>query len=78
LGALLGREAMTPLRITGVLMGLGAIVLIAATRGAVGSGPLWAVAVAAIAPLFYAINSAITATRGMAGLHPLQAYAGGR
>jgi drug/metabolite transporter (DMT)-like permease len=45
LGALLGREAMTPLRITGVLMGLGAIVLIAASRGAVGSGPLWAVAV---------------------------------
>ena len=76
LGALLGREAMTPLRITGVLMGLGAIVLIAATRGAVGSGPLWAVAVAVIAPLCYAVNSTIIATRGMAGLHPLQAYAG--
>ena len=78
LGALLGREAMTPLRITGVLMGLGAIVLIAASRGAVGSGPLWAVAVAVFAPLCYAVNSMIIATRGMAGLHPLQAYAGGR
>jgi drug/metabolite transporter (DMT)-like permease len=76
LGALVGREALTPLRITGILMGLSAMVLIAATRGAVGSGPLWAVAVAAIAPLCYAINSTITVTRGMAGLHPLQAYAG--
>jgi drug/metabolite transporter (DMT)-like permease len=76
LGALLGREALTLLRITSVLMGLGAIVLIAATRGAVGSGPLWAVAVAAIAPLCYVVNSTTIATRGMAGLHPLQAYAG--
>jgi drug/metabolite transporter (DMT)-like permease len=76
LGALVGREILTPLRITGVLMGLGAMALIAATRGTVSSGPLWAVAVAAIAPLFYAINSTITATCGMAGLHPLQAYAG--
>jgi drug/metabolite transporter (DMT)-like permease len=76
LGALIGRDALTPLRMTGVLMGLSAIVLIAASRGVVGSGPLWAVAVAAIAPLFDAINSTITATRGMAGLHPLQAYAG--
>ncbi|AGI67147.1 hypothetical protein OAN307_c14710 [Octadecabacter antarcticus 307] len=76
LGALVGCEVLTPLRITGVLMGLGAMALIAATRGAVGSGPLWAVAVAAIAPLCYAINSTITVTRGMGGLHPLQAYAG--
>ncbi|MDE0967831.1 MAG: DMT family transporter [Octadecabacter sp.] len=75
-GALVGREALTPLRITGILMGLGAMMLIAITRGAVGAGPLWAVAVAAIAPLCYAINSTITVTRGMAGLHPLQAYAG--
>ena len=74
--ALVGREALTPLRITGILMGLSAIVLIAATLGAVGPGPLWAVAVRTIAPLCYAINSTITVTHGMAGLHPLQAYAG--
>jgi drug/metabolite transporter (DMT)-like permease len=75
LGSHVGREALTPLRITGILMGLSAMVLIGATRGAVGSGPLWAVAVAAIAPLCYAINSTITVTRGMVGLHSLQAYA---
>jgi len=76
LGGLVGREVFTPTRITGVLLGLGAMGIIAATRGDVGSGPLWAVGVAMTAPLCYAINSTITASRGMAGLHPLQAFAG--
>jgi len=76
LGGLVGREAFTPIRVIGVSMGLGAMALIAATRGEVGSGPLWAVGVAVTAPLCYAINSTITAMRGMAGLHPLQAFAG--
>lgn len=76
LGALLGREPVTPLRIAGVVLGLLAIGIIAATRGQVSTGPLWAVAVAVIAPLCYATNSTLTAMRGMAGLHPLQAFAG--
>ncbi len=76
LGHLVGREILTPMRVTGVVLGLCAIAIIAATRGEVGSGPLWAVGVAVIAPLCYAVNSTITAARGMAGLHPLQAFAG--
>lgn len=76
IGGAVGLERLTPLRTTGVLLGLAAIAIIAATRGQVGSGPLWAVGVAAIAPLCYATNSTITAARGMAGLHPLQALAG--
>lgn len=76
LGALFGREALTPLRVIGVCMGLGAMMLIAATQGRVGSGPIWAIGVAMIAPLCYATNSTITARRGMSGLHPLQAFAG--
>ena len=76
LSALVGREALTPLRIAGILMGLSAIVLIAVILGAVGPVPLWAVAVRTIALLCHAINSTITVTYGMAGLHPLQAYAG--
>lgn len=69
-------EQFTPLRVIGVLLGVAAIMIIAATRGQVGAGPLWAVGVAAIAPLCYACNSTLTAARGMAGLHPLQALAG--
>jgi drug/metabolite transporter (DMT)-like permease len=81
LGAAVGREALTPLRVGGVTLGLAAIAIIAATRGQVGSGqvgsgPLWAVGVAVIAPLCYATNSTITAARGMAGMQPLQAFAG--
>lgn len=71
-----GLERLTILRTLGVALGLSAIAIIAATRGQVGSGPLWAVGIAAIAPLCYAINSTLTAARGMAGLHPLQALAG--
>jgi len=76
LGAALGREPVTPLRIMGVALGLLAIAIIAATRGQVGAGPLWAVAIAVVAPLCYATNSTLTSIRGMAGLHPLQAFAG--
>lgn len=76
LGGLLGREAFSPLRVIGVVLGLGAIALIAITGGQMGTGPAWAIGVAALAPLCYAINSTLTASRGMAGLHPLQAFAG--
>lgn len=76
LGGLVGREALTPLRVCGVFLGLVAMAIIAGTRGEVGAGSLWAVGVAVIAPLCYATNSTITAARGMAGMHPLQAFAG--
>lgn len=76
LAGVFGLERMTLARSIGVALGLIAIVIIAATRTEIGSGPLWAVGVAVIAPLCYGINSTITATRGMAGLHPMQAVAG--
>ena len=76
IGGAVGLERMNVPRVLGVLLGLAAITIIAATRGQVGSGPLWAVGIAVIAPLCYAINSTLTASRGMAGLHPLQALAG--
>jgi hypothetical protein len=72
--ALLDVQAMT-LRITGVLMGLSALVLIAASRGVRKlSGPLWAVAVAAsdCTAVSSAIIQRLPQPRGMAGLHPLQ------
>lgn len=80
IGGLIGREAFTPLRVCGVTMGLMAMAIIALSGTDSGTGdgpwPLWAIGVAALAPLCYAINSTLTAARGMAGMHPLQAFAG--
>lgn len=80
IGGLIGREAFTPLRVCGVILGLLAMCIIALTsadaRTDTAVWPIWAVGVAALAPLCYAINSTLTAARGMAGMHPLQAFAG--
>lgn len=80
IGGVIGREALTPMRITGVTLGLLAMVIIASSRSEGASAniswPLWAVFVGALSPLCYAINSTLTAARGMAGMHPLQAFAG--
>lgn len=76
LGGAIGLERLDARRCIGVGLGLAAIAIIAATRGTVGQGPLWAVGVAVIAPLCYACNSTLTASRGMYGLHPLQALCG--
>ncbi|WP_375280414.1 DMT family transporter [Pseudooctadecabacter sp.] len=76
MGLALRREVLTTARAAGLGLGFVAMVLIAISRGDVGSGALWAVAVGLVAPLCYALNSTLLAGRGMAGLHPLQAFAG--
>lgn len=80
IGGLIGRESLSPMRVCGVVLGLLAMILIVWSRpteqGDAATWPLWAVGVAALTPLCYAVNSTITAARGMAGMHPLQAFAG--
>ncbi|MCF2870006.1 DMT family transporter [Octadecabacter sp. G9-8] len=80
IAGLIGREALTPRRVGGVTLGLLAMAIIILTRTQTETSgadwPVWAVGVAALAPLCYAINSTLTAARGMAGMHPLQAFAG--
>lgn len=76
LGVAVGREPATLARLSGLGLGLGAITIIATTRGDIAGGAVWAVAVGLFAPMCYALNSTLLAGRGMAGLHPLQAFAG--
>jgi len=76
LGLILRSEVVTATRFAGLAAGLGAMILIALSQGDVVGGAAWAVFVGLIAPLCYAFNSALIAKRGLAGLHPLQAFAG--
>lgn len=76
LGLFLGREVLTWRLGVGLCLGLGAMMLIAVSRGDFAGGALWALFVGLLAPLCYALNATILAARGMAGLHPMQAFAG--
>ncbi|WP_085863334.1 DMT family transporter [Pseudooctadecabacter jejudonensis] len=80
MGGVIGLEPVTARRALGIGCGLAAIAVIAATHGDMGTdlgtGPLWAVGVAVVAPLCYATNSTLTSARGLYGMHPLQALAG--
>jgi len=76
LGVAVGREQLTRRRALGLSLGLCGITMIAMSRGDIGGGATWAIAIGLVAPFCYALNSTFLATRGMAGLHPLQAFAG--
>ncbi|MDA9208412.1 DMT family transporter [Octadecabacter sp.] len=76
IGLSIGREVLSWRLALGLLLGLGAITLIAASRGDIWGGAIWAVLIGLLAPLCYSTNSTLLGARGMAGLHPLQAFAG--
>ncbi|MEM7710383.1 MAG: DMT family transporter [Pseudomonadota bacterium] len=76
LGAVLGQERVTGRRLLGLGLGLGAVAVIAGFRDGIAPGAGWAVAIALLAPSCYALNSTLLVRRGMAGLDPLQAFAG--
>lgn len=76
LGVILSREPVTWKRMLGLSMGLMAIGLIASGQGGLSGGAVWAIAIGLVAPMCYALNSTLLAGRGMAGLHPLQAFWG--
>ena len=76
MGLVTGREVLTWRLALGLCLGLMAITLIAASRGELTAGAVWAVLLGLAAPLCYATNSTLIAGRGLAGLHPLQAFAG--
>ncbi|MEM7642026.1 MAG: DMT family transporter [Pseudomonadota bacterium] len=76
MGMALGQERATGRRVIGLSLGLAAVAVIAAVRDGVAPGAGWAVAVALMAPFCYALNSNLLMRRGMAGLDPLQAFAG--
>ncbi|MGY6536854.1 MAG: DMT family transporter [Pararhodobacter sp.] len=70
----LGSERFSPRRIAGVVLGAGAIVLIAAPgSGSLPAPGLWVwVLVAALAPLFYAFEGAYVAASRAPGADPFQ------
>ena len=76
MGLALRREVLSIARAAGLGLGFVAMAMIATSRGDMGGGTMWAVAIGLLAPLCYALNSTLLAGRGMAGLHPLQAFAG--
>lgn len=76
IGVAMGRESAAPRRLLGLGLGMLAVTLIAVMGGKVAGGALWAIAVALIAPFCYALNAAILAQRGMAGMDPARAYLG--
>ncbi len=70
----IGTERFSPRRLTGVLLGATAIVLIAAPgAGSLPAPELWVwVLVAALAPLFYAIEGAVVSASRAPGADPFQ------
>jgi drug/metabolite transporter (DMT)-like permease len=73
----LGTERFTPVRVLGVVLGAGAVVLLAAPGAALPDRALWVwVLVGALAPAMYAIEGAwVAASRVRAG--PVQVLFGG-
>ncbi|MEJ6394022.1 DMT family transporter [Gymnodinialimonas sp. 2305UL16-5] len=73
----LGMDRFSALRMLGLLMGLTAIILIAAPDASLpGGGQITWVFVALIAPLFYAIEGNVVAKWGTAGLDAVQVLLG--
>ena len=73
----LGMDRFSALRLTGLMLGLGAIVLLAAPEGSLPDPSLsiWLL-VAVIAPFLYAVEGNIVAKWGTVGLDPVQVLLG--
>lgn len=74
MAAIMGTERAEPLRLVGVTLGLAGVALIA-RPGAEGWAVAW-VAVAAIAPMLWAVEGVGVARWGTAGLSPVEALFG--
>ena len=79
IAAATGHDRITAPRTLGLLLGLGGVLVLAAT-GSAGHGegattstsPLWLL-VALLGPLFYAVEANVVADNGTAGMDPIQA-----
>ena len=74
MAAALGRDRITPLRVLGLMMGLGGVAVLAAPGASLPDPRLapWLL-VALLGPLLYATESNVVATLGTEGMDPVQA-----
>lgn len=73
----LGMDRFSVIRLSGLMLGLVAVVLLVAPEGSLPlASMVWWVPVALIAPFFYAVEGNYVALRGTAGLDPLQVLLG--
>jgi drug/metabolite transporter (DMT)-like permease len=74
IGLLLGMDRFQGARLAGLALGLAGVAIIAGSGGAVtGDVPAVWLAIALIAPLFYALEATYVARFGTAGVDPVQA-----